>query len=133
MAYDALCLSLDLSANSTNLYCHAYMCRRAARRDGITFAVTAPGRSTISDIVESFFRPAMLTALSALTILLIASGHLVWWLEKKTNSKNFPDSYLDGVDDGIWWSIVTMTTGQIISIQRPIDSLPRDITASNLA
>ena len=63
---------------------------------------------------KAILSPGMLRALSAMTIFLILSGHLIWWIERKSNSKNFPDSYLDGVDDGIWWLIVTMTTGAIM-------------------
>ena len=49
-----------------------------------------------------------------LAMSLLMSGHLVWWLmEKKRNKHMFPSNYLDGVDDGIWWSFVTMTTGII--------------------
>eukprot|EP00873_Tetraselmis_striata_P000159 jgi/Tetstr1/420423/TSEL_011538.t1 len=31
-------------------------------------------------------------------------------LERGTNSGMFPRAYLDGVDDGLWWSVSTMTT-----------------------
>jgi hypothetical protein len=53
----------------------------------------------------------MVQALGILVVFLIISGHLVWFFERKRNRLQFPDSYLDGVDNGIWWSFVTMTTG----------------------
>jgi hypothetical protein len=54
----------------------------------------------------------MVQAICVLVLFLIVSGHLVWFFERKLNKAQFQDSYLDGVDNGIWWSIVTMTTGE---------------------
>lgn len=43
-------------------------------------------------------------------IFMVVGGHLIWIVERKANSDNFPSSYLDGIDDSIWWAMVTATT-----------------------
>jgi len=35
---------------------------------------------------------------------------LIWLAERKANSEQFPERYLDGIDDAVWWAIVTLTT-----------------------
>jgi len=43
-------------------------------------------------------------------VYIFAAGHIIWFLERKDNSIMFPTGYLDGIDDGIWWALVTGTT-----------------------
>jgi hypothetical protein len=62
-------------------------------------------------LAQRFWSPATIQAVCILTVFLIVSGHLVWFVERKKNKAQFQSSYLDGVDNGIWWSFVTMTTG----------------------
>ena len=86
--------------------------RLVAFRDGMTMMMRMDRDDTwATDTLNAFGQPGMLLVISALTMSLLMSGHLVWWLERKRNKRMFPSSYLDGVDDGIWWSFVTMTTG----------------------
>ena len=59
---------------------------------------------------RSQFNLEMLVGASILVLALLVSGHLIWLAERTANPTMFPNGYLDGVDDGIWWSVVTMTT-----------------------
>lgn len=43
-------------------------------------------------------------------IFIVIGGHLMWFVERNANDANFPKAYTDGVDDGIWWAMVTATT-----------------------
>jgi ABC-type amino acid transport substrate-binding protein len=45
-----------------------------------------------------------------LFVVMVIFGHLVWFVERGSNSKHFPPAYVDGIDDGIWWAMVTATT-----------------------
>ena len=45
-----------------------------------------------------------------LLLFMFLVSHLVWLAERHSGSKMFSDRYLQGVDDGMWWSITTMTT-----------------------
>ena len=69
----------------------------------------------LTGVALEFRTVSMLKTFCGLLMSLLVSGHAVWWLEKRRNSKQFHESYLDGVDDGIWWSFVTMTTGKYFS------------------
>ena len=46
----------------------------------------------------------------ALLLFMFLVSHLVWMAERRSGSGMFSDRYLQGVDDGMWWSISTMTT-----------------------
>ena len=48
--------------------------------------------------------------LSVLWILCMVSAHIVWALERNENTVQFPKDYGNGLDAGLWWSIVTVTT-----------------------
>ena len=80
-------------------------------RDAMTLVSRTQDVNAMTKVLGKFWQPTMIEALCALVLSLLASGHVMWWLERKRNQYQFPDSYLDGVDDGIWWSFVTMTTG----------------------
>jgi len=45
-----------------------------------------------------------------LFLWILISAHLVWGAERHNNSVQFPKSYIDGIDDSIWWAAVTVTT-----------------------
>mmetsp|Transcript_26643 Transcript_26643/g.68432 ORF Transcript_26643/g.68432 Transcript_26643/m.68432 type:complete len:416 (+) Transcript_26643:344-1591(+) len=60
--------------------------------------------------IASNFNMATLTLMCLLVLAIFVSGHVIWAVERHTNSRMFPRAYLDGVDDGLWWSVTTMTT-----------------------
>eukprot|EP00873_Tetraselmis_striata_P033395 jgi/Tetstr1/453659/TSEL_040615.t1 len=67
-------------------------------------------RDRLGNPRRNIMTPLNLSIVSILAISLIISGHLIWLIERHENPHMFPPAYLDGVDDGIWWSLVTMTT-----------------------
>lgn len=60
--------------------------------------------------IAANFNLASITLVCLLVLAIFVSGHIVWLVERHTNTKMFPMAYLDGVDDGMWWSVTTMTT-----------------------
>ena len=52
-----------------------------------------------SDVPKVFF---------ALLVFVVAASHLVWFLER--GGGGFARSYLKGVGQGVWWTVVTMST-----------------------
>lgn len=76
-------------------------------------------------------KPLMQKISLALVITVIASlfvvGTLIWHAEKKVNSKHFPKSSKDGVLNGVWFAIVTMT-GVGYGDKYPITHMGRLIT-----
>ena len=66
--------------------------------------------SFFSAIFNIFVEPFFVNYLSFLFIWVTLIAHLIWYLERSGNSGEFPQNYMDGIDDAIWWSFVTVTT-----------------------
>ncbi|MDB9318149.1 transporter substrate-binding domain-containing protein [Nodularia spumigena] len=60
--------------------------------------------------VKPFFETAVLTSMAILVILMFVVGNLVWLAERNKNSEQFPKNYLQGVGNGMWFALVTLTT-----------------------
>jgi hypothetical protein len=81
------------------------------RRDGFSLVTKMiKADHHFMDNLTSQFRLSHLTLGCFLILAIYLSGHVVWLVERRTNSTMFPTAYLDGVDDGLWWSVTTMTT-----------------------
>ncbi|KAL9950407.1 hypothetical protein ACROYT_G042895 [Oculina patagonica] len=49
--------------------------------------------------------------ISVITILLaMLAGIIIWFLDSKENSEQFPHQFIKGAGQGFWWSFVSMTT-----------------------
>lgn len=59
-----------------------------------------------STIKDAFFIDFMVF----MFLVVVAFGHLVYFAERGSNSEQFPSNYLDGIDDAMWWAVVTATT-----------------------
>jgi hypothetical protein len=66
--------------------------------------------SSTQAIVDALFSVYMLNACGFIATVTIVSAHIVWLLERKQNTDMFALDYLDGVGDGLWWSVVTLAT-----------------------
>ena len=67
------------------------------------------GSGTTAYLRDSFTMDD-LAVLCLIIFAIFVSSHLIWLTERKNNTEEFREGYLDGVDDGLWWSLVTMTT-----------------------
>lgn len=59
--------------------------------------------------IQSFFSVNFWRAFLFLVSLIIFFGLLAWFFERKVNPEQFRTGY-KGIWDGMWWSVVTMTT-----------------------
>ncbi len=70
--------------------------------------------SSIPDFFVGFFTmissPFVINFFSFAIIWALIFAHLIWLAERKRNGQEFPRTYLDGIDDAMWWAIVTFTT-----------------------
>ena len=60
--------------------------------------------------IKPFIGIASLSSLGILIISICIVGHLIWLAERNKNPESFPRDYVRGVSNGIWFSMVTMTT-----------------------
>lgn len=80
----------------------------AVNHSGIGYAMAKDNnilsKNSIYQLVIS-----LLELLAGLLVLLLLSGIVVWWAERKHTRDN-PDSGISSIYDALWWSAVTMTT-----------------------
>lgn len=69
-----------------------------------------PG-SSFTKIVSSLVKGHILWLLGGLLFVLLLNSHIIWLLERKRNAESFPEGYLPGLWEAIWWSLCTIITG----------------------
>ncbi len=60
-------------------------------------------------VVEELLSAQFLAYVAVMGVLLMCSGLVVWWIERRINPDQFGRG-ARGLVDGMWWSAVTMTT-----------------------
>ena len=60
--------------------------------------------------ISPFFSKGFFVAVSILILVLTLVGTLLWLAERKDNPKEFPPDPVNGIGNGIWLAVVTMTT-----------------------
>jgi|SaaInlStandDraft_1057018.scaffolds.fasta_scaffold29473_3 polar amino acid transport system substrate-binding protein len=60
--------------------------------------------------LSPFFSLAFVKAMSALCLVILVFGSLLWFFERKRNSEQFGGTPAEGIGSAFWWSAVTMTT-----------------------
>ena len=71
--------------------------------------LTKPTNQSVWSVLARMFSKTILLLVLGIIVLLVIAGHIIWLVERHRNPE-FQQGYLDGVWDGIWWAIVTMTT-----------------------
>ncbi|MBE9051038.1 transporter substrate-binding domain-containing protein [Nostocales cyanobacterium LEGE 11386] len=72
--------------------------------------LTAADDPSLWSRVQPFFETAVITSIGVLVILMFIVGNLVWLAERNKNSEQFPKNYVQGVGNGMWFALVTLTT-----------------------
>ena len=75
---------------------------------------TVASRKTTSiqqflQFLRSFFSINFLRGMLGLLFIIVFFGIIAWFFERKKNPEHFRPGWI-GIWDGIWWSVVTMTT-----------------------
>jgi len=69
-----------------------------------------PG-SSFGKIVGNLFKGDIIWLLGGLLVVLLLNSHIIWFLERKKNAESFPEGYLAGIWEAVWWSVCTIITG----------------------
>lgn len=105
--------SIDLSINPLTITSDRLKDMNFTHTFYASHSVVAKGHLSafkrVINFLKSFFSINFLSAFLALMILVGIFGLLIWHFEHKENPKNFRKGY-KGLWDGLWWSVVTMTT-----------------------
>jgi ABC-type amino acid transport substrate-binding protein len=73
-------------------------------------AIAVPTDTTGLGMLRGALSVQFFKALSALLVVLLFVGVLVWLLERRANPGQFGGKKHEGIGAGFWWSAVTMTT-----------------------
>ena len=77
----------------------------------ISIMAPVKGRQSFFNALQAGFTDPFLVNFVCFAFIFMAIGaHAMWMAERHENPKAFPRRYLDGIDDGIWWAMVTATT-----------------------
>ena len=60
--------------------------------------------------LKPFFAWAVLSSIGLLVGILFLVGNLIWLAERRNNTNQFPQDYFQGVGNGMWLALVTLTT-----------------------
>ncbi|MEN0066371.1 MAG: transporter substrate-binding domain-containing protein [Myxococcota bacterium] len=78
-------------------------------RTGLDILVRSESASVLSwAVLERVLTPARMGIVLGFLLLIVVSGHLVWWAER--GKEAFDDRYVPGVFEGMYWAIVTAST-----------------------
>eukprot|EP00299_Pterocystis_sp_00344_P006120 c17895_g1_i1.p1 GENE.c17895_g1_i1~~c17895_g1_i1.p1 ORF type:complete len:454 (+),score=105.14 c17895_g1_i1:38-1363(+) len=73
--------------------------------------LTRPNAFSSSDTVRSLILSAStVNIIWAMLLIIIAAAHIIWALDRWSNTDQFPRDYFEGIIAGIWWGGVTVTT-----------------------
>ena len=80
-------------------------------RDGVAVLMPAvKSQSILVQVVKKLAREEMVLIFSAVALVLFVLGHVIWLVERGNNVTDFSKPYHQGINDGLWWGAVTMTT-----------------------
>ena len=80
-------------------------------KSGLSIAVSAEDTNQgWIRVFKSIFSPHILKAIALLLLMTLVFGIVVWLFERQRNSEMFSNGCVEGMGDGIWWAMVTMST-----------------------
>lgn len=65
---------------------------------------------TLWTVIKPFLGWVFLSSMGLIYLCLFIVGNLLWLVERKKNSEQFPQSYFKGVSEGMWCALATFTT-----------------------
>lgn len=78
---------------------------------GFRIAVRRRDESGFLSAFRSLLSWQLVELLGLLFLLVLASGHLLWWFERGDNPQSFPPQYPRGVWEAVWWIASTVVAG----------------------
>ncbi len=77
---------------------------------GLSIAISGRPQQVWSAVARRIFSAVFLEIILGILVLLVVSGMLVYFFERRKNPADFGQGPLYGIANGIWWAAVTMTT-----------------------
>lgn len=84
---------------------------------GLQIMTSMRGSSPGFDLLLRLFQPELLIIPLIMIVVVVLVGHVIWLVERR--NPEFPDDYLPGVGEGIWWAASALIGGS--------DKMPRSL------
>ena len=81
------------------------------KESGLQILTAQEPGSSFGRTVGNLFKGDILWLLGGLLVVLILNSHIIWFVERKRNAESFPEGYVAGIWEAMWWSICTIITG----------------------
>ena len=81
------------------------------KESGLQILTKNEAGSSFGKIVGGLVKGDILWLLGGLLFVLLLNSHIIWFLERKKNAESFPEGYVAGLWEAIWWSLCTIITG----------------------
>lgn len=94
---------------------------------GLQILAPATESNSFLDLLRSVFSRAFLLILGLFILTAFLLGNVIWLIER--HAEDFPDTYLAGVWEGVWWSMIVVATGEYPRKPTP-QTLQRVLTIS---
>jgi ABC-type amino acid transport substrate-binding protein len=78
---------------------------------GLQIMARADRGVTLLDIVNQFLSPALLQTMVLMATTIFITANLIWLIERRRNSEDFPKPYLRGLWESLWWAVSTLSSG----------------------
>ncbi|WP_089937531.1 transporter substrate-binding domain-containing protein [Candidatus Entotheonella palauensis] len=78
--------------------------------DGYQLYIPATDGGSQLNLFSILYESGFFSMAGTALLVLIALAHVVWLVEKRRPDSDFRPGYLHGIEDALWWSIVTITT-----------------------
>ncbi len=108
-------------------FCHPHF------TTGLGIAVQADGRTNVWNLIKRVVSKRLLKIVACMFVLIAICGFLFWRLERKVNPNMFGGRKRQGIEMGIWWSIILMlghkgivpvsTAGRLVAVSAMLASL----------
>ncbi len=77
---------------------------------GLQIMVSTSNLSPWQTFFAFVFSPVLWSAIVFLIVVITIAAHIIWYFERKANPQMFPQTYLAGVGEALWWAVVTVVT-----------------------
>jgi ABC-type amino acid transport substrate-binding protein len=81
------------------------------KESGLQILTKDQPTSSFRRTVAKVFKGDIVWLLIGLFVVLLVNSHIIWFLERKRNAESFPEGYVAGLWEAVWWSICTIITG----------------------
>lgn len=78
---------------------------------GLRIAVRQRADAGFLGALRSLLSWQLVALFTFVVSIAVASGHLLWWCERRGNPRSFPPDYPRGVGEAVWWIASMIITG----------------------